>query len=279
MVTGSGSSIVKAGLGTLQLSNNNTFNGGVTLNSGTLLATGPGGAAGSAALGTGTSPSTAASCRCTATARPATRTINYGNNVLINGTLANAFIDINNNGANTGNTIVMGQLGLHRLHRRQSGPDNDPERHRRQQLQAPVHQHDPDRRDHLADVQRRLGPQPDPAGRVHRRRRISPTNIGAGTLLYSGSNIGAVGHLADHRHRAVAPPIAQTTTPLGTGAITLNSGATLQISPIYSSAANTTGYTAGGFTAKYYSTGTTTMANAANFGVAPGGHAGRRAAQ
>ena len=184
------------------------------------------------------------------------------------GSLSNAFIDINNSTGNTGNTIIMGGLDYTGFTAANPAPTTvlNITGGNNYKLQF--------------NSTTLTGATSSPTFNIGTGLSLIlpggftvgtnlPTNIGAGTLLYSGNNTGAVATTPLTGIVAVAPPIAQTTTPLGTGGITLSGGSTLQISPIYSSSANTTGYTAGGFTAKYYSTGQTTTPAALNFGIAP----------
>lgn len=269
-VSGVGSSIVKEGLGTLTLNNAqggvSTFNGGVTINNGTLIATGIG--ASGTSLGTGTVTINGGVLALRHSGQSSNGLITYGNNVLINGSLANAFIDINNNGANTGNTIVMGQLNYTGF----TGGNPAPT--------TVLNVTGGNGYRLLFSSTTLTGATTSPTFNVGSGLIVVlpggftvgtnlPTNIGLGTLFYSGSNGGTAPTITGAV--PVAPTVAASTTPLGTGTITLNAGSTLQILPLYSSAnpLSTTGYTSGGMTGKYYFTSQATMASASNFGIAP----------
>jgi len=266
IVAGSGSSIVKSGPGTLAFTNNNTFSGGLTINNGTVLATGPAGGS-SSALGTGTVTLNGGVLQLHNNGATSNTTIYYGNNLTINGSLSSAFIDVNNNGANTGNTIVMGALNYTGFTAGNPAPSTilnvtGGNSYRLQFTGTTL-----------------TGATSSPTFNVGSGLTLVlpggftigtnlPNNIGAGSLVYSGNNTGTATSPITGTVQ-IAPAIGQTNTPLGTGAVTLNNGATLQIAPIYSNSITTTGYTAGGVSAKYYNTGATIMTTATNFGVAP----------
>ena len=107
-----------------------------------------------------------------------------------------------------------------------------------------------------------------------------PTNIGAGTLLFTGNQ--SFNAPASISTATIAlPTVNASTTPLGltassnTTALTLNTGATLTFNPVVSSNTAITGtganYTTGGLSTRYYaqSNGTTGSASVAIFGGAP----------
>ena len=278
-VTGSGAILVKAGLGALQLNNNigggSTFSGGVVLNAGTLLATGVG--SGSAALGSGPVVLSGGVLQLHHSGQSINGIITYGNNVDINTAQANAYIDVNNNGGtNTGNAIIMGTLDYGTVAGTAftSTVSGNP---------APGT---------ILNVTGGNGYKLQFNGTTLTTATSSPTfnvgtglflilpggfntatnlptNIGLGTLSYSGSNTGVVASSPITGTVAVSPATGGSSTPLGTGGITLNGGSTLQISPILGTL-STTGYTSGGVTAKYYNTGGSTIFAAANYGIAPG---------
>ncbi|WP_395736536.1 autotransporter-associated beta strand repeat-containing protein [Prosthecobacter sp.] len=278
-VTGAGSSIIKAGLGTLQLSNGvggqSTFSGGVFVNAGTLLVSGVGASA--TGLGTGAVTLSGGVLQLRHNGQGSNGFINFSNNVQIDTAQANAYIDISNVSANTGNTIVMGSLDYGTV----SGTT------------------------FTSTVAGNAAPATilnvtGAAANAYRLLFASttltsatsspvfnvasgislilpggftvgtnlPTNIGAGTLIYSGSNGGTAPTLSAATQVIIGA--AQSSTPLGTGTLTLATGSTLQITPVYTSSVSAAGYTSGGMTAKYFSTGLTTMANAASSGIAPG---------
>ncbi len=283
-VTGAGSAIVKTGLGTLQLNNNvgaqSTFNGGVVLNAGTLLATGVGGTGTS--LGTGAVLINGGVLSLHHSGTGNNSLITYGNNVQINSSQSNAFIDVNNNGANTGNTIVMGSLDYGAVTGNPTSGYSFTSSIQNLGSAAPgtVLNVTGGNGYRLQFTSSQLGANTTSPATFNVSSGLTlvlpggftigtnlPTNIGPGTLVYSGSNTGGSGFTVTGTTQ-VSIGSGQNNTPLGTGTVTLNSGSTLQLSPYYATA-SAANYTPGGLTGKYFFTGQATMANAANFGIAP----------
>ncbi len=225
------SRITKTGLGTLNLAGNSTtFSGGVTLSSGQLQATG------ASPFGTGNVTISSGQLQLKNNIGA-----NFSNTLVIDPALTNAFIDINNNGSNTAQTFIFNALTSQTSSvLNVSGGNNY-----RLQFNST----------NLTSIGTPATFNPAagltivlPGGFTDANR---PVNVGAGTLTYSGSNSFTGG--ANVTTTLVAMPKANSvSTPFGTGDITLNGGATLQITP----SANTlssTGYTQGGLAARYFS--------------------------
>jgi autotransporter-associated beta strand protein len=117
VITAGAGSIIKTGYGTLVLGNNNSFSGGVFVSNGTLVGHGVNGSV--------ITPFGSASDIMINGGSLALRNNGVGNNLdifvgsmgspsnlVLNPTLAGFTIDINNNGANTNNTFVMGNLSM-----------------------------------------------------------------------------------------------------------------------------------------------------------------------
>jgi autotransporter-associated beta strand protein len=250
-ISGTNAAITKTGLGTLTLNGNNSFDSGVTINSGTVVAT---------SLTSLGNPSTSA---VTLNGGQLSLHLNGGssggvialnNNVNINSNLASTFIDVNNNGgAFTGNTILMGALnylnytgstapatilnitggnayGLHFQSTNLSSFTN-----------APV------------DINVGNGLTLTLPGTGFTATN-APVNIGPGSLVLAGSSINS-GGVTVNGTQAIQPTANGTAYQFNTtGAITLGAGSTLQIVPVVNTSTNpltNNGYTAGGLQGKY----------------------------
>lgn len=250
-ISGTNASITKTGLGTLTLNGNNTFDSGVTINSGTVVATSL------------TSLGNASTSAVTLNGGQLSLHLNGGssggvialnNNVNINSNLASAFIDVNNNGgAFTGNTILMGALnylnytgstapatilnitggnsyGLHFQSTNLSSFAN-----------APV------------DINVGSGLTLTLPG-ANFTATNAPVNIGPGSLVLAGSSINS-GGVTVTGTQLIQPTANGTAYQFNTtGAITLGAGSTLQLVPVVNTSTNpltNSGYTVGGLQGKY----------------------------
>ena len=194
--------------------------------------------------------------------------VTYGNNVTINSSLPGAFIDINNNGADTGNTLVLGTLGFTGFTAGNPAPSTILNITGGNNYKLQFTGTTLTGATTAATLDIGAGLSLILPGGFTIGTNL-PTNIGPGTLVLSGSNTGTIGSPLSGVTQ-IAPAIGQTSTPLGTGAVTLSNGATLQIAPVYSSAITTAGYNVGaGLSQKFKATGNTTIAAATNFGLAP----------
>ena len=255
MIGGSNVAIVKAGLGTLALSNVNTFGGGTIVSSGTLLATGPNTGSPSP-LGTGPVTINGGMLQLHNNGGLANNTpILLNNNVVVNNPAA-AFIDVNNNGANTGNTFIMGSLNYGSaatantvlnitggnsygiVFNSTNLPSFSPNA--------------------SMDINVASGLTVTIPGGFTAGQNI-PVSIGTGSLIFAGTNSGVTGTypLSAGSTMRISPVAATSNyySPTGTsGTIQLGAGSTLQVLPQVgaTSVMNTAGYTQGGLLGKYY---------------------------
>ncbi len=261
VVTGGGE-LVKSGLGTLALTNNNSFTGGVVLQQGTLLAEGLQGANGSPLSGSAAIP-----FGLTSGGAPGTLTyqgglldlhnngtasnsqIQYAANVNVvnRASLSAVMIDVNDyNGTNTGNTIVLNSLNF-------TGATTT----------APVVDVTGGNSYSLRINSANLGSVTSPVNfnvaaglTVYLPSNFNSTNAidtGAGKLVYTGSTVNTA--VAVSGTQQIQPFAASTANQFGTsGAIQLASGATLQVLPGFSASDPLTGagYTAGGLKGQYF---------------------------
>lgn len=250
-ISGTNASITKTGLGTLTLNGNNTFDSGVTINSGTVVATSL------------TSLGNASTSAVTLNGGQLSLHLNGGssggvialnNNVNINTNLASAFIDVNNNGgAFTGNTILMGALNYinytgsaapttilditggntYGLHFQSTNLSSF--------TSAPV------------DINVGSGLTLTLPGAGFTAIN-APVNIGPGNLVLAGSSINS-GGVTVTGTQSIQPTANGTAYQFNTtGAITLGAGSTLQIVPVVNTSSNpltNNGYTVGGLQGKY----------------------------
>jgi autotransporter-associated beta strand protein len=281
-ISGSGSSITKLGLGTLEIGNQpstgtfntvtSTFNGGVSVNAGTLALAGYDGPT-PTPLGTVASPGTVTlnggllalrnNGAGFTTGGSNNGTILFGTNVAVNPALPITTIDVNRNGATvgTGNTIQMGTLTMAAA----------------QQLNITGG---------AGYGVRFTGANFSGAGTI----KFNPTsgnvavvggfsdtlgfqNVGTGTLYLGGNNTFTSNTTLTGATLGAAPQINTTTTPFGTGTVTLNGGSTLPIVPFGAGGtADSTGFTQGGLVGKFYNIGVASGLNtAAASGIAPSG--------
>jgi autotransporter-associated beta strand protein len=256
VITGTNAAITKTGLGTLALNGNNTFDGGITINSGTVLVAGTSNFSNFQGLGTGAVTLNGGQLSLHLNSGSNTNgIIALGNDVNINTALASAFIDINNatnSGTITGNTILMGALnytgytgstapatvlnitggnsyGLHFVSTNLSS------------FAAPV------------DISVGAGLTlilPGSAFTVNN----APVNVGPGTLILSGASFNTA-PVTISGTQIVQPTANGTGYQFNTtGAIALGAGSTLQIVPVVNTGTNpltNAGYTVGGLQGKY----------------------------
>jgi autotransporter-associated beta strand protein len=266
VVGGSGSSIVKSGLGTLVLNNNNTFTGGVTLNSGTLLASGPNSNTVSP-LGTGLLTLNGGNLQLRNNGVSNNSSITLGNNVTINSSVANAFIDINNNGANTGNTFVFGTLTENPTTiLNVTGGNNYKLQFTGTNLTS-AFPNTPASFNPGAGLTLIL-----PGGFTDSNR---PINIGAGTLSFSGNN-SFTSDTTITGTMSLSPQANTISTPGGTGAYDLSNGSTLQVVPLANTLSNPSNtYITGGLAGHYFQFGAApTLNTVAASGLVAGGVVG-----
>jgi len=236
VVSGAGSKITKNGLGTLTLANTNTFTGGVTLNAGTIVATG------SVPFGTGTVTLNGGLLQLRSNTGG-----NYGNALTITPSLTNAFIDINGNTAGLGTSIfafgtlteqattVLNVTGGTGFKVQFTGTNLT-------SLGTP------------ASFNPAAGTTIILPGGFNDANR--PVNIGLGTLAFSGNNTFTTGTTITGT-QTIAPQANSISTPLGTGTLTLANGSTLQVTPIFGTLSSA-GYTQGGLAGHFnqYAAGT-----------------------
>ncbi|MDB5320604.1 MAG: Autotransporter-associated beta strand repeat protein [Phycisphaerales bacterium] len=229
-ISGTGAGITKNGLGTLTLGGSNTFSAGFTLNSGTILATG------AKPFGTGNLTINGGVIQLKNNAGG-----NFGNNVTINPAVSNAYIDINNNGgANTNGLFSFGTLT------ESTGTILNVTGGNGYRLQftgtnfsgAGVPSFNP-----ASGLTIIL-----PGGFTDATR---PINIGAGILNFSGSNTFTTNTTVSGI-QGVSPQANSSSTPFGTGSVTLSNGSTLQITPT-PGALSATDYTQGGLAGRFFS--------------------------
>jgi len=236
IVTGAGSSITKNGAGTLALTNSNSFSGGVTLNNGTLLATGSG------SLGTGTVTINGGVLQLHSNVSTV-----FGNNVLINSSLAGAFIDINNVSANTGNVLSMGSLNY-------TGATGGAAPStilnitggNSYKLQFTGTNLTADTTSATFNVGSGLS-LILPGGFSNSN---IPVNIGPGNLIFSGNNSFTTNTTITGSQQVAAQANA-VSSPYGTGTVILGNGSTLGVDTL-ANTMSSTGYTQGGVTGRFY---------------------------
>ena len=277
-VTGSGSTLVKAGLGNLQLNNSlgsaSTFSGGVVLNAGTLTVTGIGATASS--LGNGPVILNGGVLSLLHSGQASNGQIGFANAVDIVDTASSAYININNNGANTGNTILMGALDYGTL----SGTTFTSNVAGNAAPSTVLNVTGGSGYKLQFTSTTLTGATSSPTFNIATGLSLVlpggftvgtnlPTNIGPGSLIYSGTNGGAASAISGTT--AVTIGAAQSSQPLGSGTLTLNNGSTLQLTPFYTSSVSSTGYTNGtGLSGKDYYVANSTLGTATNWGIAPG---------
>lgn len=242
IVSGS-ANITKTGLGTLAFTNNSVnYTGTVNVNSGTLLLTGPN--AGTASpIGSGTAYLNGGILQLHNNGPASSSIINDGANVTIDPSQTSAYIDINNNGANTGNIFVMGYLNMQPTTLLNiTGGNNYELRFTGTNLTS---LNSPATFDVGTGLTLIL-----PGGFTGTNL---PTNIGPGVLSYSGSN-STTGNTTITGTQQATGAINTTSTPFGSGTVTLSNGSTLQLVPTNNPQATTAsanGYTQGGLLGKF----------------------------
>ncbi len=183
----------------------------------------------------------------------------------------NTFIDINNNGANTGNTFVMGNLSygvsattstllgitggnnykLHFTGGNVSGPGSP------------------------TNVNFSVGSGLTLNLGNTFTNGATPVNVGSGTLLLSGNNTFLAPMTLSGTNLGAAPAVNTSLAAFGSFPVTLNNGATLPLTPVLGTL-NAAGYTQGGLLARFYSynagTGAGTMTGPSNDAM-PAGYA------
>ena len=229
IISGVGSSITKVGPGTLVLGNSNTFNGGVTLNAGTLLAT-------------GASPFGSGAVTINGGVLQLHNNVGgyYNNAVTINSSLSNAYIDINNNGSNTNMLFTMGTLTEQPTTVLNVSGGNG------YKIQFSG--------TNLTSLSTAASFNPAsgltiilPGGFNDTNR---PLNVGLGMLAFSGNNTFTTNTTITGT-QTVAPQANSVSTPYGSGAIILGNGSTLLVTPTPGALTNA-GYTQGGVSGRFY---------------------------
>ena len=236
LVSGSGTSLTKTGLGTLNLTNANTFSGGVNLNAGTLVGTGV------TPFGTGTLTMNGGVLQLRSNFSST-----LPNDLVINNALTNAFIDINNAGAGTGNTFAFNALNFSGFTAGQPAP-------------ATIVNVTGGNNYRLQFLTTNLGGATTrPTFNVGSGLTVilpggfsdfsRPLNLGTGSLAFSGTNT-FTGNTTVSSMQILAPQANLVSQPLGSGATVLTTGSTLQITPL-ANLLSSTGYTPGGVTGRF----------------------------
>jgi autotransporter-associated beta strand protein len=242
-----GASITENGFGTLVLAGSNVFNGGVAVNGGQLQ--------GSGAEPFGTGPVTINGGQLQLRANMGAT---YNNSLNLNSGLAAAFIDVNNAGASGGNVFTFSSLKesvgtVLNL----TGGNSSKLAFNATSLTSSAS---------AATFNVGSGLTLILPGGFNDSNR--PANVGPGLLAFSGVNtFSAAANISGTT--AIAAQANAVSQPLGSGAITLNNGATLQVTTL-SNTLSASGYTQGGLNARLYSYNATTALNTGGLAQAPG---------
>ena len=214
------SAIIKAGQGTLTLGNNNTFQGGITLNGGNLVMAGlNGGFASPIPGGAALINSSSALLSLLNNGGGSGTVITYANDITLAGAISGAGLNIGNNGANTNNIVEVANLNI------ASGQTLDVSSANGFQLR-------------LLNVNTtgataaRLNPSLGTIIYVFNYGSLKPVNVGLGTVIFPEL------------------PVINTTTPLANGSTITG------LNPVVPQAATLSSlpgdYNGGGLSASYY---------------------------
>ena len=245
--------INKLGSRTLILNSFNSYAGGTVINSGAVRATGSNGAS-SAALGSGLVTLKGGSLELRNNGVGNNGTITYGNGVIIDASQTSANIDVNNNGANTGNTMAMGNLSIGAQTLNVTGGNSYALRFASGTLtgNAAVN---------LLGVNLTLNNVGESGGSFSLTKAATSTGLLTltGNSTYTGGTSVPAGTLR------LIPTIGTTNKPAGTGAISIGNGGTLQITPTIASITGA-GATQGSLSARFYN-GAQTISTGEYYGI------------
>ncbi len=248
--------INKLGAQTLILNGASTYAGGTVITAGAVRGVGASGAA-SSVFGTGLITLNGGALELRNNGTGSNGTITYGNNLTIDAAQPSGNFDVNNNGANTGNVISLGNLAIGAQTLNVTGGNGYGLRFSSATLSG------------NATVNLTTGASLT-LNNVGQTVASSLTKSAAstGVLILTGAGTYTGGTLvpAGSGPLRLVPSIGTTDKPAGTGAISLASGTTLQITPVISSLSNV-GAVAGSLSAKYYN-GATTI-NGSAYGAIP----------
>ena len=249
--------INKLGTQKLILNGASTYAGGTVINDGAVRAVGANGAT-SSVLGTGLVTLKGGSLEVRNNGTGSNGTITYGNDVSIDASQLTGLIDVNNNGANTGNNLSFGNLAIGAQTLNVTGGNSYGLRFSSVTLSG-------DATVNLTTAGSSLTLNNVGQSGVHSLTK-SATSPGVLILTGNGTFTGGTTVPFGSGPLRLVPSIGTTDKPAGTGAISLATGTTLQITPTITMLSNT-GALAGVLSAKFYN-GTTTIA-AGNYGAIP----------
>ena len=268
--------INKTGFGTLAFSNSilpagavnsSTISGTTNVFDGALRLIGAAGVATITPLGTSSIVLKGGSLELRSNSTSNFSTVIFGNNVTADAAQPSITINVNNNGANTNNTIQMGTLGMtagQTLFITNANAYN-------LRFTGGNYSHSAGYVSGTESVNFNTvtGSYLTVGGGF--TNNLTYANTGSGTLLLGGNNSFTTNTTLTNASIGAAPVANATNTTFGTGAVTLANGATMVISPIAGMPQQShVGYTQGGLKASFVSGGGNNLNSALGSGATPG---------
>ena len=239
--------INKLGSRTLILNGtNSTFAGGTVINAGVVRGVGANGAT-SAVFGTGAITMNGGSLELRNNGIGSNGIITYGNNLIIDPSQTIVNFDVNNNGANTGNALSLGAVVIGSQTFNVTGGNNYSVRFSSATLTG-----NPIINPTTANLTLNNVGESGGSHSLTKPASSSGVLILTGNGTYTGGTTVASGA----GPLRLVPTIGTTNTPAGSGAISLASGTTLQLTPVISSLKGASAV-AGSLSAKFYNGSTT----------------------
>ena len=271
VVSDNGAGLIKSGYGGLTFTNTaNIYSGGTVLNSGVLTASLPATAA-PTPFGSGPITLNGGQLSVLDNGAGANGIITLGNNVSIGSVAAAAFINVNNNGANTGNTVQFGTLSMTPTAAQTvnvSGGNNYNAAFTGGTISGPGSTT-------TVTFNVAAGQSLLLGGNYAFTNGATLAGAGAGTVVLNGNNTFSSPVTLTGTNIVAAPLVNTSVAAFGTFPVTLTNGATLPLTPVMYSGSlsllSSTGYTQGGLLARFYSYSTyPSLTSAANNAVPSG---------
>jgi autotransporter-associated beta strand protein len=238
--------ITKLGSRTLILGGSNTYSGGTIIKAGAVRATGPNGTT-STALGTGAVTLNGGTLELRNNGIGNNGTITYGNDLIIDPSQTTVSFDVRNNGANTGNTLLLGTAVLGTQTLTVTGANDYSVGFNNVTLIGNPIVNPKSANLTLNNVSESGG-----------SRTLTKPGTSEGVLILGGNGTytGGTNLPTGSGPLRLIASVGSTNKPAGSGIVTLGSGTTLQFSPTVTTISGA-GAVAGALTAKFYNGGQT----------------------